>query len=375
MPALTGLRFFLAALVLLFHVAAKPIGDAPVWIRGIVSHGYLAVNAFFILSGFVLAHTYLDARGQLKGSRRDFWAARFARIYPVYGLTMAFSFPNRLHGVAHPPAGWQDPAASLAVFGLVQAWIPTWSLWINSAAWSLSAEAFFYFGFPLLAKFNWNRPARGLLAVMGACWVLCLTPPVVASLAFQFGAPQLKDALTEEWVSEFLLYNPLFHVPAFVMGVAAQRLFLQEKSRAWINSWRPAAMSIGSIGLIVVVLGTGWPLSRLFVNNGLLGPAFACLIFALASGRGGVARALSGPTVVLLGEASYSLYLLHLPLWGLTLTLNALALHLAESSWAFVAADFVVTVAVSVVALKYVEKPYRISLRNAFREKALAADS
>src|SRR5271170_3917583 len=111
MPALTGLRFFLAALVLLFHVAAKPMQDAPGWLRGIVGHGYLAVNAFFILSGFVLAHTYLDANGKLKGSRRNFWEARFARIYPVYGLTIALSLPNWLQQNQGSHAGWIDALA------------------------------------------------------------------------------------------------------------------------------------------------------------------------------------------------------------------------------------------------------------------------
>jgi peptidoglycan/LPS O-acetylase OafA/YrhL len=72
MPPLTGLRFFLALLVVLYHLGAKPMRDAPAWIGAIVGHGYLAVSAFFVLSGFVLAHTYLDSAGQLRGSRRNF---------------------------------------------------------------------------------------------------------------------------------------------------------------------------------------------------------------------------------------------------------------------------------------------------------------
>ena len=70
MPALTGLRFLLAGLVMIYHVAGVQMKDAPRWAGSIVSYGYIAVNAFFILSGFVLAHSYLDAQGRLRGLRR-----------------------------------------------------------------------------------------------------------------------------------------------------------------------------------------------------------------------------------------------------------------------------------------------------------------
>src|ERR1700722_9278489 len=116
------------------------------------------------------------------------------------------------------------------------------------------------------------------------------------------------------WVSAFLQYNPLFHLPAFVMGIAAQRLFLLERNGPWFESWRPTAICAVSICSVCLILGAGWPLPRVLVNNGLLGPAFVFLIAGLASGRGAVARAIGSPTMVLLGEASYSLYLLHLPL-------------------------------------------------------------
>jgi peptidoglycan/LPS O-acetylase OafA/YrhL len=375
MPALTGLRFFLAGLVMLFHVAGKQMKDAPAWVGQIVGHGYLTVNAFFILSGFVLAHTYLDPSGRLKGSRRNFWTARFARIYPVYALTILLIFPYRFDIGMNQPKGSEDALASMMVFTLAQAWVPAYALLINSAAWSLSAEAFFYLCFPVLSKFDWNRTRRGLIAVIAICWLLSLSPPTIAWIAFHYGGPRLADLLTKTWVNEFLLYNPLFHFPAFVMGVAAQRLFLLESSGPMVHSRWPAAMSVLSIGLICLILAMGWPIPRLYFNNGLLAPAFACLIFALASGRGAVARILGRPPMVLLGEASYSLYLLHLPLWALTLALNGHTLHLADFSWGFLFLDIAVAVAVSLVALRYVEKPYRNSINKALRRPVLPAES
>src|SRR5258708_30293031 len=91
MPALTGLRFLLAALVMMYHLGGQQMTRSPLWASSIVSFGYLAVNVFFILSGFVLAQSYLDPRGALRGSRKDFWIARFAPIYHIYSLAILFS--------------------------------------------------------------------------------------------------------------------------------------------------------------------------------------------------------------------------------------------------------------------------------------------
>jgi peptidoglycan/LPS O-acetylase OafA/YrhL len=367
MPALTGLRFGLAALVVLYHVGGRQMEQAPRWIAAIVSHGYLAVNAFYILSGFVLAHTYLDAEGRLRGDRRSFWVARFARIYPIYALTIILGFSNRFQFGMKQPTGWEDAVASFTVFALLQAWIPAYALLINPAAWSLSAEAFFYFCFPALSKLGRSQTRNGLLRVMALCWILSLTPPVLFLLIASHAGPSLASLLGKESVSAFLQYNPLFHVPAFAMGIATQRWFLLERSGPLFDSWRPTAICAVSICSICLILGIGWPLPRILVNNGLLGPAFAFLIAGLAAGRGVIARVLGAPAAVLLGEASYSLYLLHLPLWGMTLALNTLTLRISDSSWTFLIVDIAVAIGVSILSLKYVEIPYRISIGASLR--------
>ena len=363
MPALTGLRFPLALLVLLFHLAGEPMKSAPGWIASITSFGYIAVNAFFILSGFVLAHSYLDPQGKLRGSRGDFWIARFARIYPVYALAILLSFPHRFeHGQA-AMSGWEDLGASLAVFTLSQAWVPAIPLFINSAAWSLSVEAVFYFGFPVLIRLITGKTRRGLIEVIVVCWILLLAPASLLMLVASGGMGSAASAFvsTERW-SSFVQYNPLLHVPAFVMGIATQRLFLLERSGRFLNSWRAAAVSFGSLAAIGIILGSGWRIPQPLAQNGVLALGFAALIFCLASGRGALAAFFGHPILVKLGEASYALYLLHLPLWGLTLAVNALTFHLTESSWSFLIADIVITVGVSLAALTFVESPYRKSI-------------
>jgi peptidoglycan/LPS O-acetylase OafA/YrhL len=100
LPALTGVRFFAAFYVVLSHslpwVATRFRIPWPAKI--FLSNGYLAVAMFFLLSGFILAYTY---DGQITGSRNRarFWEARFARIYPVYllSLVLAYWFERGLH--------------------------------------------------------------------------------------------------------------------------------------------------------------------------------------------------------------------------------------------------------------------------------------
>ena len=80
--ALTGLRFFAAFSVVIYHFAQPLFAGAAAPIRSLAGTGYIAVSLFFLLSGFVLSYSYLNRQGDMRGSRRGFWAARFARIYP-----------------------------------------------------------------------------------------------------------------------------------------------------------------------------------------------------------------------------------------------------------------------------------------------------
>src|SRR6185437_12702 len=98
LPALTGLRFFLAVWVILQHISNKGMmleassNSLPAPLSGFMHSGYLAVQTFFVLSGFVLTRTYAKTRwnGQSLGR---FFTARFARIYPVYFASLVVMSP------------------------------------------------------------------------------------------------------------------------------------------------------------------------------------------------------------------------------------------------------------------------------------------
>ena len=133
LPALTGVRFLAAWYVVLFHALPGLAHRYPLpkLLGTFLSNGYLAVGLFFLLSGFILAYTY---EGQIDGAsgRTRFWEARFARIYPVYLLSLVLSYTL----ATSLPFGTR-----LAVLGMVQAWNPLnpdmAGAW-NYPAWTLS---------------------------------------------------------------------------------------------------------------------------------------------------------------------------------------------------------------------------------------------
>src|ERR1700722_13625137 len=86
--SLTGARFIAALLVVCFHF----VPHAPTWMNSIIRNGYLGVPFFFVLSGFILTYNYAsDSQRQI--GARSFWVARFARIYPIYLVSLVLSLP------------------------------------------------------------------------------------------------------------------------------------------------------------------------------------------------------------------------------------------------------------------------------------------
>ncbi|NOK14937.1 acyltransferase family protein, partial [Corallococcus exercitus] len=166
LPALTGLRFFAALHVVAFHVT--PREGRPGWLGALLDNGPASVTLFFILSGFVLAQAYLGSASPGPVSRRAFWVARLARIYPVYLLGLVLEAPPFFLAVLRQENGWTLPAlqrllgVGAAVTSLTQAWIPPAACAWNCPGWSLSAEAFFYLLFPVLAGPLVRLGAKGL---------------------------------------------------------------------------------------------------------------------------------------------------------------------------------------------------------------------
>ncbi len=169
LKALTGLRCFAAVNIVLFHFSNPQWFG---WLAPVVNAGFISVSYFILLSGFVLAYNYSERARAGELDRVRFWKARFTRIYPIYLLslllglgTLSKEYGSHTHGMF-----W---AGVVLTPLLLQGWIPAIATFLNTPAWTMSAEAFYYAIFPWLAR--WKRPERlgphlMRMALAYGCW-------------------------------------------------------------------------------------------------------------------------------------------------------------------------------------------------------------
>ena len=160
LPALTGIRFFLALWVIVYHQSPSLlawVGSSSRFYSAIASltqTGYAAVGMFFILSGFVLTYNYDLSNLRSGANAKRFGIARFSRIYPAYiaGLLILLPFGayRSLMGIDRGPG--EGFGGFLLSSFLLQSWVPAAALSWNFPGWSLSNEAFFYAVLPFLRR-------------------------------------------------------------------------------------------------------------------------------------------------------------------------------------------------------------------------------
>jgi peptidoglycan/LPS O-acetylase OafA/YrhL len=350
LPLLTTLRFFAAAEVVAFHfipsifVKTKDGWAGPdTFLKGLLSGGWAAVAFFFVLSGFIL--TYAHA-GRTEDESCDvdaptFWRLRFARIAPVYYLGLLVALPRAID------AGWSSFGGLALVVLFLQAWWPAAATLWNSPAWSLSVECLFYALFPGLAR-ALSRLPRGTL-LLGAYALVVLATWIRADF-LALPASYAGDPMYLRFQGVF----PLLHLPQFVFGMALGRLFLFGPA---LSAARHAAMLIVGIGLLVLVFGLRPVLPWWTRCDAALMPLFALVILGAVKAAS-VVPILTHPWAVLLGEASYAMYILHIPirtLWRGATT----AMGVELPGWLDFVLYFVIVTGASIVVFRCIETPLR----------------
>jgi peptidoglycan/LPS O-acetylase OafA/YrhL len=293
LDALTAMRFLAAMMVVAFHYAAIfPVpaqGAGPVSgvASGFVSLGYSGVTFFFMLSVFILAYNYRDADFSQRQTRRHFYRARVARIFPVYLVTLAFALPfflRILPGIHD--RGLQFLFGSslvLAPLGL-QSWVPGAACAWNCPSWSISTEFFFYLVFPFVFPAIYRRPRRWAgIAIIGGAVAITLCSllwdrighglSVMATPAFDTGA---------ELGSQFIKYFPVVRVPEFLLGIALFVGWERTNTRRFQSGLLAAAVLAGAL----LWLGRA-DISDLVIHDGLSAVVWAPLILFGANLRRG----------------------------------------------------------------------------------------
>jgi peptidoglycan/LPS O-acetylase OafA/YrhL len=333
--ALTSARGLAAWLVVLFHIR-RSIDGLPDAAMAAFQKGYLAVDFFFLLSGFVIWLSYSERlRAGGLAEMPTFLKRRIARIWPLHLFMLGFAVLMALAMLATGRRSDAFPFAELPLhIALVQNWGFTHSLSWNDPAWSISCELDAYLLFPLLAiAVDWRRvPSAAILATIGA--LLFLLHTIFAGQ----GLWQLGQEISRMGLIRCIV--------EFASGTAICALWLR-----WRDRWQvPAAAS----AVAAVVLLGSW-ITGLLAETLAVPAGFAALLLALALSAGRRGNPLENAPFHYLGEISYATYLSHYLLWfafKLAFVSDAHAVR-----WPLVALYLAIVLAASVALYHLVERP------------------
>jgi peptidoglycan/LPS O-acetylase OafA/YrhL len=342
LDTLTGLRFFGALAVVCCHVGAQFTGSRSLTI--LVGYGYVGVSFFFLLSGFVLTWS-----ANADNARRFLWK-RFCRVWPLQFLLAVVAFT-----VVAAQEKTTGALGHVAEVLLLQAWSPQQTVYFggNGVSWSLSCEMFFYLLFPLVIGPVSRLRGRGLAITAGVTVTVMTAAPLLALHAHVPG-------LLTYWL--FLIFPP-YRFGEFLLGMVLARAVGRGVRLAG-----PGLCALGAVGGLALLMWrlttfterTGTAVSRPFVALLAL-PLFGLLLLAAAtSDLDGQRTGLTWWLPLRLGEWSFALYLVHKPLFLLTLSWGWWpgAAGVADG------VGFVVLAVLSAAALHYlVERPIERYLR------------
>ena len=382
LAALTSLRFFAAAYVVvhhlvniaLLHAQGADADRSATWYLAWATQGHVGVTFFFVLSGFILAWCYhrsfaTTASTDRPTVRRRFWRARWARVWPLHAAMFVAFVPIALQEAGTSIAGlWQLVWQGACNLLLLHAWVPFGGPdgladTFNAPSWTLSVEACFYALFPVLAvllvrHLRWGIAQLGLLAVAG--WV------ALGGLGMA-----LAGSERGEWVMRVF---PPVRLVDFVVGIVIGLVVVQGLQQRVLDgrAQRPSVASPGwtvAEGLVLVAACASplvWALAASSVLPDTLGtswfhlPTIAAAILVISLERGAISRRLlAWRPLVWLGEVSYALYLVHL-----FIVLAAYHVGLYELVGPWVASLLLAAVAIAVAGFVHVrfEQPMRARL-------------
>jgi peptidoglycan/LPS O-acetylase OafA/YrhL len=347
-PALFGIRILAALWVVVEHFRLVMFGLFPET-RGahlFVEAGYLGVEVFFVLSGFIISHNYAERFREFNWPNyRRFLVNRFARLYPVHLVTLvavaAMVIGAGMLGLKLTSDGkYEAPSFFMNVL-MLQA-VPPAEAW-NSPAWSISAEAGAYATFPLLALAVMRVRSRAALLVLTA------------------------GGLAVTIVGQFILegtgsFSPTGYASIWfrIAGEFAAGCFLW---RFWSLFVKPGrkydTLAVLAVAGVIAVLAASGGIGA---GNFLALPFFALFVLACASATGPVSAFLSARWMIYGGKISYSLYMVHF----LVLMVGGKALpwdKFADDGWmiqaAVLAGYFTASLAGAALLYHMVEKPGR----------------
>ena len=252
---LTSLRFIFAMMVFGAHCY---VIDNHFDIH-FFKEGFVGVSFFSMLSGFIIAYNYQKKFSENKITKRTFWVARIARIYPLHWLTLLIAVALGNYVIASGTIDWCKHF--LASLTLTNAYIPkdNYFFSFNSPSWSLCCEQLFYICFPFLIAFT--KDYRKLLSTFLICAILSIVG---------------------------MYFTPM------------------------ITSSQGSIIEIASIALFLSFYLYAAEIPKVYRYSCYYWIPIAFILISFSLQKGMVSRLLSNRLLVIGGEISYSFYLIHL---------------------------------------------------------------
>lgn len=359
-PALDGVRG-LAVLIVIIHNAGWIAGSSEQFVMklftAITSMGWIGVQLFFALSGFLITGILLDSVGR-PHYFKSFFLRRTLRIFPLY-----YAFVAATVFIAAPlawDAAWAaDVRASQWPYWLyISNWTQPLGVQIHGLThlWSLAVEEQFYLVWPLVV---WGLGRRGLIRLATA---MLLAGPVIR---FVLRAAELPEATAYMFT--------IARWDALAAGALLAALLREDRGRALVARWtRPA--TLGALGALVVFLFVerGFHSGSVMVQvigQSLINVLAACLIAFAVGEEPRAARALqrglSWEHLRTLGKYSYAMYVFHFPIHhGLKPFLGPWVEGPTDDSLrlvrvaAYLALILILTFGASLLSWRLIEKPF-----------------
>lgn len=307
LPNLTPLRGIAALMVIIFHFYAfvSPLIDPQTSLA--MRRWYLMVDFFFVLSGFIMMHVYgkwfTEKVSQV--SFRKYLGARFARIYPLHLVTLlwvvslfAFFRVKNIYLDANASSVGnfsKIPEHLLLLHGLDMPRTGTW----NTPSWSIAAEWLMYLVFPfLVGPFYRFRSLGMVVALVGALLLYASIP--ASEIVPGFEAYRLEndiDNIVTPW-------NLARCLAGFLIGMATYRAFQLKMGVNWLKK----GWLMPFIGLVLLVA------YHFQISDLITIWAFPVIILIASYNQGKLSRVLQSKMFQRLGDWSYSIYLVHIPI-------------------------------------------------------------
>ena len=305
LTTLTPLRGIAALLVVVFHSNLMLMAFLPPGYTHFVESGWLWVDFFFILSGFIMSYVY-GKNFAARVSSADYWrylGARFARVYPLHFVTLLWALVSCVaivhYATALDPffAAMFNPGAAPASLLLLQGLHLFKAAPLNTPSWSLSTEWWVYMIFPFLV------PTFARMKLVGRLVATALLAGFYVVLRYWVGpkAGPVPGLPTLNMVQDFGIFRCL---AGFLLGMLvfefyrsgiARDLFRRSASFVAVLGGCLLAMHLGAIDLAILAF-------------------FPFILLTAAYNETGVKRLLDTRPLQRLGDWSFSIYMVHVPI-------------------------------------------------------------